>query len=80
MKKFLNVLLFATALSGPISMMHAADVKVYVDAKHHDRHEWNADEDKRYHAYMEEHHHKYVEFQKLNKHDQDAYWEWRHSH
>ena len=80
MYKFANVLLLAVALAGPMQMLHAADVKVYVDAKHHDKHEWNDDEDKRYRSYMEEHHRKYVEFQKLNHKDQDAYWEWRHSH
>ncbi len=81
MRKLLYVLLLTATLSGPaIRLASAADVKVYVDAKHHDKHEWNDDEDKRYRAYMEEHHHKYVEFDKLKRKDQDAYWEWRHTH
>ena len=81
MHKFLNVLLLAAVLSGPaIRLATAADVKVYVDAKHHDKHEWNDDEDKRYRAYMDENHRKYVGFDKLKRKDQDAYWEYRHAH
>jgi hypothetical protein len=79
--KFLKVLLFTAALAGPVvRVVSAADVKVYVDSKHHDKHEWNEDEDRRYRAYMEEHHRKYIEFHKLNRRDQEAYWEWRHQH
>ncbi len=80
MKKAFHVLLLTATLIGPMQMIKAADVKVYVDSKHHDRHEWNDDEDKMYRRYMDEHHRKYVEFKKLNRKDQDAYWEWRHTH
>jgi len=79
--KILSVLLLTAALGGPVvRSAFAADVKVYVDTKHHDKHEWNADEDHRYREYLEEHHRKYIEFEKLNRRDQDAYWTWRHKH
>lgn len=82
MYKFLNVLLLTAVLAGPVVRLAsaAADVKVYVDAKHHDKHEWNDDEDHRYRQYLEEHHRKYIEFEKLNRKDQQAYWDWRHKH
>jgi len=52
----------------------------YEDRARHDFHEWNAHEDEAYRRYLHERHMKYREFRKLNRHQQDAYWEWRHHH
>lgn len=54
--------------------------KVYRDDRHKDTHEWNGDEDKQYRVYLQEHHRKYRDFNRLAKKDQDAYWDWRHQH
>ena len=52
----------------------------YYDSVHHDYHTWNGDEDRRYREFMEERHHRYRDFSRLNKKDQQAYWQWRHDH
>ena len=82
MKKFLHVLLFTATLAAPITFVAQADDKVvvYQDRGHHDSHEWNNGEDQRYRTYLQEHHRKYRDFGKLSRKDQDAYWNWRHSH
>jgi hypothetical protein len=79
MRKFLNVLLLSAALSAPIAFAQV-QVRVYTDTRHHDRHEWNNDEDQRYRSYLLEHHKKYREFNRLNRRDQDGYWTYRHEH
>ena len=79
MRKFLNVIVLTAALAGPIALM-ADDHKVYQDERHHDKHEWNDDENHRYRTYLEEHHRKYRDFERLNRRDRDDYWKWRHDH
>ena len=54
-------------------------LRVY-DAKHKDYHEWTPDEDRTYRGYLSERHEEYREFGKLNRSQQDDYWEWRHEH
>jgi len=53
--------------------------RVY-DPIHKDYHNWNGDEDRRYHTYMEERHEKYRDFSRLSKKQQREYWQWRHDH
>lgn len=79
MRKYLGVLLMGAALSAPLALAQVS-VHVYTDTRHHDSHEWNADEDGRYRAYLQEHHRKYRDFDKMPRKDQDAYWDYRHSH
>ena len=55
MRKYLGVLLLGSALTAPI-MLAQVHVRVYTDTRHHDRHEWNDDEDRRYRSYLLEHH------------------------
>jgi hypothetical protein len=50
------------------------------DSVHRDYHNWNADEDRRYREYLNEHHQKYREFSRLKKKQQNEYWQWRHDH
>lgn len=50
------------------------------DAKHGDDHEWNEDEDRYYRQYLSERHEGYRDYEKLNREDQEAYWDWRHTH
>lgn len=56
-----------------------AERRVY-DSVHKDYHAWNADEDRRYREYLEEHHRAYKDYSRLSKKDQRAYWNWRHDH
>ncbi len=53
--------------------------RVY-DSAHKDYHAWNGDEDRRYRAYLQEHHEKYRDFSRLSKKRQREYWQWRHDH
>jgi hypothetical protein len=52
----------------------------YRDNHHHDNHHWNDHEDRAYHMWLEQRHHKYVEFDRLNAREQQRYWDWRHNH
>lgn len=52
----------------------------YHDGKYNDEHRWDNHEDQAYRIYLREHHRKYIEFQRQKEADQQAYWEWRHSH
>lgn len=75
-------------LSIPAVSLHAQDDhhvqqsqehRMY-DPIHKDYHDWNADEDRRYRSYLEEHHRKYKEFSRTTKKQQREYWQWRHDH
>jgi hypothetical protein len=50
------------------------------DRTHRDYHNWNGDEDRVYREYLESHHRRYVQFSRMNKKQQRAYWQWRHDH
>lgn len=54
--------------------------RVYHDRAHNDDHHWDSHEDRAYRMWAEENHRKYRDFSKLNNHDQEAYWSWRHDH
>lgn len=89
MNKTLTTLLMTLALAAPIALTaqdrdrqerHEDKPMVYEDGRHHDTHNWNDDEDRQYRAYLQEHHRKYREFNKLNRKEQENYWNWRHQH
>jgi hypothetical protein len=78
------------ALAAPIAMPaqdrdHDRDRddrnRVY-DASHRDYHNWNQDEDRNYRQWYGENYNnkKYRDYRKLHRKDQDAYWNWRHTH
>ena len=60
---------------------HAKQQRIY-DRDHKDYHNWNGDEDRNYRQWYTQTYNgrEYREYNKLNKHDQDAYWKWRHEH
>ena len=58
---------------GPVS------VRVY-DRAHKDYHVWDDREDSTYRQYLGDQHMKYRRYSKLNRRQQTAYWNWRHSH
>src|ERR1035437_6928429 len=84
LSKFLNMLLLTTALAMPLALSaqdhHDVAVKVYTDDRHHDSHQWNSDEDTKYRSYLQEHHKKYRDFDKVSHRDQQSYWDYRHQH
>jgi hypothetical protein len=56
------------------------DNKRIYDKSHNDYHNWDSDEDHRYHEYLTERHRDYRPFNELNAKDQRDYWNWRHAH
>jgi ribulose kinase len=91
MKKVLSALTVAAALGGTAFMPAAAsaqdrdhdgyrdDHRVY-DRSHHDYHSWNGNEDRKYREYLETHHRHYTAYSRMNRTQQQAYWQWRHDH
>lgn len=55
------------------------DARVY-DRAHRDYHNWNGDEDRFYRQYLDEQHHQYRAFSRMNRKQQLEYWRWRHDH
>jgi hypothetical protein len=83
-KKSLAALTFAAALGGfvltpAIGQAQGSEPRMY-DRAHKDYHNWNTEEDRMYRQYLTEHHHKYREFQRMSKKQQNEYWKWRHNH
>jgi len=54
--------------------------KRYYDKSARDYHEWNQDEDRKYHEYMSEKHMKDRDFGKLPARQQSDYFRWSHEH
>jgi hypothetical protein len=50
------------------------------DPYYHDYHVWGAAETPYYNQWVGETHHPNVEYGRLHKKDQQAYWRWRHDH
>jgi hypothetical protein len=59
---------------------HGQQTKRYYDKSARDYHEWNQDEDRKYHEYLSEKHMKDRDFDRLNSRDQSAYFKWSHDH
>ncbi len=57
----------------------ACATRVY-DQPRQDYHTWNSREDRAYRAYLAERHREYRDFRKLDRREQEEFWEWRHSH
>lgn len=81
-------LALAGALAAPIAVQavdkdkdHDRDDRVY-DRAHRDYHYWTPDEDRVYHEWYGQTYNgrAYRDYRKLNRRDQERYWNWRHSH
>jgi hypothetical protein len=59
---------------------HGQQTKGYYDKSARDYHEWNQDEDRRYHEYLSEKHMKDRDFGRLNSRQQSDYFKWSHQH
>jgi hypothetical protein len=56
-----------------------AQRRVY-DRTHQDYHVWDGREDQAYHAWLAERHRDNRDYSRLNRRDQNKYWQWRHAH
>lgn len=55
--------------------------RYYEDREHHDRHEWNENENRAWrHWIAEERHRKYHDWNRADAREQREYWRWRHEH
>ena len=52
----------------------------YYDPGYKEYHNWDANEDRAYHTYIQETHRRYTEFPKTTVTEQTEYWKWRHDH
>jgi Ni/Co efflux regulator RcnB len=93
--RILSSIILMGALASPLAMRaqdhdrddhkdrddHAKKQRIY-DRDHKDYHNWNQDEDRNYRQWYTESHRdkEYREYNRLNKKDQNAYWNWRHQH
>jgi hypothetical protein len=50
------------------------------DSEHRDYHNWDQREDEVYRHWLGERHEAYVDFERLERKQQRAYWKWRHEH
>jgi hypothetical protein len=84
--RFASSLFLAAAIAAPVSIVAApapqdasVQIRVY-DANHKDYHNWDDRENGSYRRWHEERHDAYVDYDRLKKRDQRAYWNWRHEH
>jgi hypothetical protein len=89
--RYISFLFLTAALSAPAAIVTRAasqdehrdehhDQKRVYDRAHKDYHNWDDGEDRYYHQYFTDNHREYRDYSKLNRKDQDAYWNWRHEH
>lgn len=90
--KLLGTILVAGALSAPVALnafqqgeertttTTTTQTKRYYDPVYKQYHEWNSNEDRAYHTYVQETHRTYEEFPKTTVTEQREYWKWRHGH
>jgi hypothetical protein len=77
MRKYIGIIILAAILAGSNSAC-AGQLRVY-DSPRQDYHRWDRAEDRYYRLYLSERRLPYIEFRRLNRRDQERYWEWRHS-
>jgi hypothetical protein len=70
----------AGALCGLVNLSGCAVHARYYDTGHADYHAWGPDERDQYTRWESEQHRQHVDYKKLKKDDQQAYWNWRHDH
>jgi hypothetical protein len=90
MHRFLGALALSAALIVPAAvsaqdrdrpspMDHSKD-KRYYDKSGKDWHEWNPNEDRVYHQYLQDNHQKDRDFAQANSRERGDYFKWRHAH
>jgi hypothetical protein len=77
MRHFTSAVLVTAILAGSGACVATIRVR---DESHGDYHNWDRREDRAYRMYLVERHLEYREFARLDRRDQDDYWQWRHAH
>jgi hypothetical protein len=84
MRSYLGIFALAAALAAPLAIRadeHDRDHdKRYYDARRHDYHEWNEQEGRAYHRFLEERHLRDHDWEKASRKERQEYWNWRHEH
>ena len=83
MKRFLilSALVLSTTLIGPVvAQAKTPQEKRYHDKSGKDYHTWNSNEDRAYRSYVTEQHQQYRDFNRVNRNQQQQYFNWRHQH
>lgn len=79
--KCFHSLLLSASLLAPFMIAGCAVRAGVYDPYHSDYHRWDANERGYYNRWaVETHHDEHRDYNKLNKDDQQAYWNWRHDH
>ena len=77
MRKYIGTMLIAATLAGP-GVAYAAQGREF-GAQRQDYNRWDRGEERFYRAYLAERRFRYIEFRRLNRWQQQRYWEWRRS-
>jgi hypothetical protein len=88
--RYVGFVFLAGALAAPAAMVtsatpqdeehHNKDKRRVYDQEHKDYHNWDTNEDHVYRQYLGDQKMDYRDYDKLNRDQQNAYWNWRHSH
>jgi hypothetical protein len=77
MRKYLGTMLLAAMFAAP-GMAYAGQGRIYREQRQ-DYNRWDRGEERFYRAYLAEHRMRYIEFRRLNRWQQQRYWQWRRS-
>ncbi|MGB7283296.1 MAG: hypothetical protein WBE13_13615 [Candidatus Acidiferrum sp.] len=80
LKEYLGPLVLSAAMLAPVLTSGCAARATYYDSNYRDYHHWDDREDHAYRVWLSDRHYEYRDFKKLNKDQQNDYWNWRHSH
>jgi hypothetical protein len=75
----LTAALFAATVGSGCAMRATTGVRIY-DRDRRDYHNWDDREDRAYRQYLAERRENYREYSRLNRREQNDYWNWRHIH
>ena len=87
--RYVGFVFLAGALAAPAPIVtsatqqeehHDKEKRRVYDREHKDYHNWDDNEDHVYRVYLGEQHIEYRDYDKLDREQQSAYWNWRHSH
>jgi uncharacterized protein YecT (DUF1311 family) len=88
MMKHISAFLLTAVMAAPTVVLAAPSAqdrrsaqerRVY-DRAHKDYHVWDDREDRAYHAWLAEQHHRNQAYSRLKQKEQREYWSWRHDH
>ena len=77
MRKYIGTMLIAATLAVP-GVAYAGQGRVFREQRQ-DYNRWDRGEERFYRAYLAQRRLRYIEFRRLNRWQQERYWEWRRS-